>query len=270
MEDKIIQKLIESGVTESSAKQYMRYVKNLVAKEVPFKVTMLKDMEAVMKLVGEYAESTQMSILNAICRVLAVSAKSYAPLQNKYYAIRLARIEKKTPVEGKNEKQEENWVSWADVLKKRDEVSGVDKVILSLYTMLPPGRVQEYATMMVNEGENMYDVKKKQFIIRKHKTAGRTGEVVVDVPDELVAVLTEWLNGRTTGLLLGLTAPSITKHMNRMFKKKIGPSVLRHIYVTEKYGETGKEMKKDAVAMRHSVATQQGTYNLGSSAVSTR
>jgi integrase len=128
--------------------------------------------------------------------------------------------------------------------------------------MLPPGRVQEYATMGVNEGENMYDVAKKQFILRKHKTAGRTGEIVVDVPDDLVKVLTHWLDGRKTGLLLGLTAPSITKHMNKMFGKKIGPSVLRHVYVSEKYEEVGKDMKADAKAMRHSVGTQQSVYNV--------
>ncbi len=262
MEQQILDKLVAGGVTLSTATQYLRYVKNIGDKSLPFKPTMLKDMEAVMKKVDEYATNTQTAILNAICRVLSVSAKSYAPREKKYHALHMERVGKLPPREGKSEKQEEAWVSWEEVIKKRDEVSGVDKVILSLYTMLPPGRVMEYATMEVNSGENMYDVKKKQFIIRKHKTAGKTGEVVVDLPENLVKVLTDWLDGRKDGLLLGLTAPSITKHLNKIFGKKVGPSLLRHIFVTEKYGDVGKEMKADAKAMRHSIGTQQGTYNV--------
>jgi hypothetical protein len=37
--------------------------------------------------------------------------------------------------------------------------------------------------------------------------------------------------------------------------------MLRHIYITHKYGDTKKEMEKDAEAMGHSVAEQQQVYN---------
>jgi integrase len=107
--------------------------------------------------------------------------------------------------------------------------------------------------------ENVYTG--TQFIIGKQKTAKETGVVTVDVPKELQEVLNTWLEGRKSGLLLGgLTAPSITKHLNGIFKpKKIGVSALRHLYLA-KYSGVKAEMMADSKAMRHSVGTALGTY----------
>jgi integrase len=117
----------------------------------------------------------------------------------------------------------------------------------------------EFATMELNGNNNSYEDGK--FIIRHHKTSKKTGEVIINVPKELQEVLDEWLDGRKTGLLLGgLTAPSITKHLNTIFKpKKIGVSALRHLYL-QKYSSVKKEMMNDSRAMRHSVGTAIGTY----------
>jgi hypothetical protein len=167
------------------------------------------------------------------------------------------------PTEDKNEKQTEYWMSWEDVLAKRDALpDGLDKVLLSLYTMMPPGRSQEYATMRVNEGENSYDPKTGVMRIRKHKTAREFPDETIEVPEDLKAVLTTWLDGRTSGSLLGLPSPgAITKRLNKVFApKKISVSALRHIYDTEKHGDAVKALKKDARRMRHSVSTAMKTY----------
>jgi hypothetical protein len=49
----------------------------------------------------------------------------------------------------------------------------------------------------------------------------------------------------------------ITKSLNRIFKKKVGASMLRHFYDTHKYGAILKEMKNDAMMMSHSLAEQK-------------
>ncbi|MFN9957216.1 MAG: hypothetical protein ACK55I_29280, partial [bacterium] len=41
----------------------------------------------------------------------------------------------------------------------------------------------------------------------------------------------------------------ITRVLNRIFGKKVGSSLLRHIYLTGKYGKILEEQKKDAEAM---------------------
>jgi len=42
-----------------------------------------------------------------------------------------------------------------------------------------------------------------------------------------------------------------------VFDKKIGSSLLRHIYLTDKYGDKLKEQKKSAENMAHSLKTQK-------------
>jgi hypothetical protein len=45
--------------------------------------------------------------------------------------------------------------------------------------------------------------------------------------------------------------------LNKVFGKKVGSSMLRHIYLSGKYGNELEEMKKDAEAMGHSVSQQK-------------
>lgn len=253
-------------IAASTADSYIRYVTNLYKKVgAGGRMSSLKwtdDTDAVMKMLREsYAPSSQTTALNALSAVLAVFPRK-TKQHEFYYALMRQGLDTETAARAspeKTETQEEYWMDWKDVIAKRDSLPmGVDKVILSLYTMIPPGRVQEYATMKVDGDPvgNVYDTRKQEFHIRQHKTAKSTGDVVVKVPDDLRDVLMAWLDGRKDGLLLGgLTAPSITKHLNRVLGKKVGPSALRHIYLA-KYGAVTTEMKADAAAMRHSTATQ--------------
>jgi len=255
-------------ITESTAKGYVRYVKNLFAKIHPEKemknMTWSKDWSVVEPVLNTYAESTQVSVLNAICAVLRVTPRAKTLL--KMYETELAKRVNRNramPTEEKNTKQEEYWMSWEDVLAKRDALpEGLDKVLLSLYTMLPPGRSQEYATMMVNDGDNTYDPAKGIMRIRKHKTAREFPDEVIEVPEQLKAVLSTWLKGRTSGSLLGLSSVgAVTKRLNKIFApKKISVSALRHIYDSHFHGDAVKALKSDAQKMRHSVSTAMRTY----------
>jgi len=53
---------------------------------------------------------------------------------------------------------------------------------------------------------------------------------------------------------------SITRILNKIFGKKVGSSMLRHIYLSSKYGDIKEEQKEDARAMGHSVGEQQNVY----------
>lgn len=258
-----IKSKLPATTSPTTVDSYIRFVKNLKTKydEKPLTsfVWLKKTVDIVALITKHYAVSTATSIYNAIQMCLKTGAKPYKTLA-VFYQDKMKEgmgVRKSTENE-KTEKQESYWSSWDDIIKKRDELKGVDKVILSLYTMIPPGRALEYATMEVNGTGNSYENGK--FIIRKHKTSKDTGVVSVDVPKDLRKVLDEWLDGRTSGSLLGLTAPSITKHLNAIFKpKKIGVSALRHIYLS-KYSGVKKDMIADANLMRHSVGTALGTY----------
>jgi hypothetical protein len=50
---------------------------------------------------------------------------------------------------------------------------------------------------------------------------------------------------------------SITRILNKVFGKNIGVSMLRHSYLTSKYGKQSKEMEDDAMKMGHSSGQQK-------------
>ena len=157
-------------------------------------------------------------------------------------------------------------------------------VVLSLYTEIQPRRNQDYLDMMVVKAKNTTDLPKdsnyliieknspKEFIFNKYKTAKKYGQQKMELTPGLVSVLSTYLKfhplargnkSRATMykfLVLAdgtpLTATNaITRILNRVFGKKIGSSMLRHIFLSSKYNIN--EMEKDATAMGHSVEEQQ-------------
>lgn len=169
-------------------------------------------------------------------------------------------------------------------------------VVLSLYTEIQPRRNQDYLDMAVVKGtakttadslpkdSNYLLIDKntpKEFVFNKYKTAKKYGQQKMELTPGLATVLSTYLKfhplargnkSRATMykfLVLAdgtpLTATNaITRILNRIFGKKIGSSMLRHIFLSSKYDIN--EMEKDASAMGHSVEEQQ-KYLRGSGAV---
>ena len=163
-------------------------------------------------------------------------------------------------------------------------------VVLSLYTDIQPRRNQDYMDMYVvkkwsedlPKDRNYLDNSKTptQFVFNKYKTAKKYGEQKVDIPNTEEAPLGSaiqmyfkhhpLLNAKTKEakfLVAHDGSPlssvnAITRVLNKIFGKKIGSSMLRHIYITGKYGDLKSEMAKDADAMGHSVKEQQNVYNV--------
>jgi hypothetical protein len=57
-----------------------------------------------------------------------------------------------------------------------------------------------------------------------------------------------------------ITANSITRILNKVFDKKISVSMLRAIYLTDKYKDLNKEKEADAKAMGTSTSTADSNY----------
>ena len=170
------------------------------------------------------------------------------------------------------------------VLMPEDYTHLLSLVVLSLYTETQPRRNQDYSTMMVVKAYketmpkefNYYDIKGKRFIFNKFKTAKTYGQQIVELPESLVSLLTYYIKRHPLSKEKKTDYPflvfhdgtpltavnAITRILNKVFGKKVGSSMLRHIFVTDKYGGTKKEMESDARAMGHSVAEQQRVYNV--------
>ena len=152
-------------------------------------------------------------------------------------------------------------------------------VVLSLYVLLPPRRTQDWLKMMItfnsdidDKTNNYFDVEKKQFIFNVFKTAKKDGQLTIDIPDELMTVLNLYLkyhplyNPKNKSNIPFLVfcggkpfdkINTITRFLNKIFDKKISASMLRHIYLSSKYGNVLKEQEKDAVLMSHTTSTQK-------------
>jgi hypothetical protein len=159
-------------------------------------------------------------------------------------------------------------------------------LILCLYTDIPPRRNQDYMDMYVVESfndnldkaKNYFDWSNKEFIFQHYKTSKKYGKQTINIKDknELLETITLYLkfhplnpnsslkkmpkNANFKFLVYSDGSPlssvnAITRILNKIFGRKIGSSMLRHIYLTSKYDI--KEMKEDAQAMGHSLNEQR-------------
>lgn len=144
-----------------------------------------------------------------------------------------------------------------------------DYLILSLYVLQPPRRIQDYTEMLLNstpaDGEDFNYIKNKKFFFQKYKTAKRYGEQIVDINPKLYYIIQKWrkINPNQKWLIVGetgdrLTSPAMTMRLNKIFGgKKISVNMLRHIYITDELKDVPAltKLDKTAEAMGHSTDT---------------
>lgn len=151
-----------------------------------------------------------------------------------------------------------------------------DYLILSLYTLQPPRRSKDYIYMKVvdkydeelSKEFNYYDGYKFYFNI--YKTRGRYGEVILEVSKELKKIIDTYIKNNKINndeyLLTDKNNNNLTKNtntmtgiLNRIFKDKVGSSMLRRSFLTNKYGNLRDELQADTAAM--STSTDVATHN---------
>lgn len=174
--------------------------------------------------------------------------------------------------------------------KKKLNASEYEKmlrwVVLSLYVLQKPRRNMDYQKMLVgykiptdlNNDYNFLDLSNKKFIFNNYKTKGTYKTQEVDVTDDMFNVINLFLKfhpnikqlKKNKQVLIPLLVDfegkqlpninSITRILNTIFGKKIGVSMLRSIYLTDKYSDQSNEMKEDASAMGTSTNVIQNQY----------
>jgi len=154
-------------------------------------------------------------------------------------------------------------------------------MILSLYTLIPPRRNKDYCLMRVvntftpelDSGFNYLDLTKKKMIFCNYKTSKKYGRYDLAIPRALMLVINKYIKHRACKFPLDdndnkpfLIKPDgsaldksndITKTLNKVFGKAIGSSMLRHIFLSDKYSATFKSAKIDAEIMAHSTSEQK-------------
>lgn len=171
------------------------------------------------------------------------------------------------------------------ILGNKDFNNLLKAFVLALYTDIPPRRNQDYLLCYITdknktptENENYLVISENKFIFHKYKTSRKTGVQEVDFNNnnDFKYILGVYLKfhpiykkNKKAPLLVDSNGSqfkfvnSITRLLNSIFKKKIGASMLRKIYLTHKFGDKLdmiKEMRELASQMGHSVLAQQNNY----------
>jgi hypothetical protein len=158
-------------------------------------------------------------------------------------------------------------------------------VVLSLYTLQKPRRNADYQKCLVvkkapaemNQDFNYLDLNANAWKFNNYKTKGTYKMQEMDVAPEMMKVIVSYLKFHplkaqlkkatdAIPLLVNYqgepltTTNAITRLLNKAFGKKIGVSMLRNIFLTDKYGDKVKELEQDAKEMGTSASTIQNTY----------
>jgi len=283
-------------IKESSKKLYMSNLKRLNDNKEPEDYTFLKNTAKIFEKIQHLKDNTKRTYLISIVSVLKDQPKFKKPFDIYYQKMMEYNKNLKTNTT-KSETQNENWMEQEEIKKLWEEyktnvtllTKGKRKLtdaefeqlthylVLSLYVLIPPRR-NDYLKMLVllepaelKPEYNYLDVKNKQFIFQNFKTNRTYKTQTIEIPKELMDVITLYLKFRKdkTNLMPFLVKPdgtpfesinSVTRILNKIFKKKISVSLLRNIYLTDKYSKENKEKAKDATAMATSVNMIDNNY----------
>lgn len=274
--------------SESTLKTYTSilstFAKKTLGKEATFEAAKeyLEDVDKVLENQNEDAPlSSRKTLMSAL----------YAMTGDKqYHSVMMSLSSKHTSEirkQEKNEKQEENWMSFSEVmdvvekyrkdtarlfqskvpLQGYDLMKAQQYLILALTTgvFIPPRRSLDWTDMNIRNPEptNNY-IDKSKFHFVTYKTAKTYGEQTVEMPRKLRMLLTKWMRINPSDHLLvnmdytRMQTSRLTRELNAIFGKNISTSLLRNIYVTEKFGHMPKltDMEDVAEKMAHDVSMQ--------------
>lgn len=272
-------------ISDSTKSLYKRNLMRLNNDKEFKSLKFLKKYKEVLEKLKDKPVNTQKSYIISI--VSALKTAGDEKLLAIYHPFMMGL--NKTVIEntGKSEKQEENWLTYDEVLDVQKHLQKVlpksftkpadydrllDLMVVSLYTLMPPRRSQDYIKMLVSKPEKDADksnyMEDGKFVFNIYKTAktyGSQTEVIPEALQKVINVYMEHHNGipefliKKNGVPMKLSS-EITHRLNRIFGRKLSTSMLRNIYLTSKYAGMMNEMKDDAKAMGTSTNVAQHNY----------
>jgi len=296
------------NIKEKSVNAYVIILKKLNNNQTIENLDYLNDTENIIKKIKEKKLTTQRNYICAVLvalglndndndEIMLIYKKFLEELNNEY--------NKFIESHEKTESQQQNWCSLSDLddirlnykkrirnnnyvnketLTKEEHLTLTYYMIVSLYTLLPPVRV-DFAPMSIitdildDNGESNYLYIKnrniKKFILNEYKTFNKYGKKVIDIGSKLNSVINLYMKFHPTNnsFLLNnkgiyMTASELTKQIPLAFGvytyKNVTLNLLRHIYVSEKVIlKTDEQKKKEsdlADAMCHSSFMQKNYW----------
>lgn len=308
---------IISGQTNLSFRTKETYIRNMMfINPNPKNLNFLSDVKSILSKFEDKSKYVRKSYLSSICAMFKYyDGKKTKKLEKAYAEYKLlltdinADISKTINILSNDKK--ENWLSSDEIISKQklykkrynqiikknyeyisyDEfLTVLDYLILSLYTLIPPRRENDYFLMFVNtdsEDLNSLDIKKRQFIFREYKDKRALGTQIINIPNELYNIITkymslvkyffqEYVNNEIPIKFLikpngkPIIRGNIRLILTKIFEKPVGPNSLRRSYATEEFKPLLDKMKNSASLMGTSVHELQYNYVKNNAPVKTK
>ena len=234
------------------------------------------------------AETTRKSYVSAILAIYKHNeglkdaegfSNSYKEWLEKFKELDTA-IGERYKLNKPSDKQQEGYVPFKEIVKKRDELDkgSIDKLLLGFYTYIKPLRadfncVKIYkkivATIKIPENENYIDLNEKKLILQEYKTQKKHDKIEIVIPSELIDELETSLKNKPRDYLFidrsgkPYHFNSYTRWANRtffkLFKKHLTISLIRHSYISslDQNALTTKDKEEIAYAMGHTKGMQE-------------
>ena len=145
-------------------------------------------------------------------------------------------------------------------LPTRNDMGGMTLITATMYKKLTPEE-KEVNNYLIDQKKTM------KFVYNYYKTSKKYGENVIEVPEDLKPILRMYIRMmdiKKGDVLFPMTRNAIsqllTKQSQRLIGKKISSTMIRKIYLSDKYAEVNDEKEKDAKVMAHDVGTAQLVY----------
>ena len=157
-------------------------------------------------------------------------------------------------------------------------------LILSLYVKQQPRRNKDYTDMMIvrqtpaDTTMNYLNINDWSWTFNNYKTKGTYNSVSLPVPEELQEIINVYIKYfpaskelkrkrpppvpfliHSDGRIIN-TSTEMTRLLNKILGGKVGSSMLRNIFLTDKYADVNKEMSEDVKAMGTSLDTANNVY----------
>ena len=291
--------LHKPDISESSRKLYTFNLLKLNDGK-PIKDLKFLGNESVLEKIKELKPNTRRTYLIAIVSSLKGRTEpKYKKLYTKYYEMMDALNKELKDNSSKSETAKENWIEQSEVEGTLDNLKSIipeikDKkkitdeefarltklVVLGLYTLQQPRRNKDYTDCLIvkkvpdDKAFNYLDVAKWEWVFNNYKTEKTYKQKILPVPDTLKELLQVYIKFHPQAKEIKkkvieekiplfpniTTSPEMTRMLNKIFGKKIGVSMLRAINLTDKYGDTLKNLKRDVAEMGTSVDTSINNY----------
>jgi hypothetical protein len=281
-----------SSISEGSKKTYMSKLKKLNCNKTPTDLTFLKDTKKILETIEAIPNpNTKRGALIAVVSALKGN-KKFTKIYDLYHAkmMDMNTVLNKESFKSTATKEKQSNVKMDDIVARQKELAEVlpliqkkrkitdeqlqqlhDLVVTSLYTLLPPRRNVDYSEMVIgsetdDKKKNYYN--KGQFFFNCYKTQGTYKQQIIDVPAELNEIIKTWIKFKPKNeyLLVKLTNTKYKpSEMSNLLKKvfnndAVGVSVLRNVFLSDKYSDVMAGLKKDTEQMGTSVLVANSTY----------